>query len=63
MLNIFFAMEKIKNNKKLVTTAFSTASLTPQTINVVDADVESRVRGKVIPKAGLLIGLVQFSQA
>jgi hypothetical protein len=37
--------------------------LMPQTINVVDADVESRVRAKVIPKNGLLIGLVKFSQA
>ena len=41
----------------------STALLAQQTINVLDADIESRVRGKVIPKTGLLGGLVQFTQA
>ena len=57
-------IEFISKEKRLIDRAIVlTASLTPRMINVVDADVESRVRGKVIPKTGLLIGLVQFSQA
>ena len=41
----------------------SDASLAQQTINIVDTDVEGRVRGKVIPKTELLSKPVQFTQA